>query len=431
MNVSILHYHTRPGGVTRIIQSQIACLSEIEDIDGISLITGPSGDPKSVAGDARIITNPNLGYLSKDISTAACVKLHDRIEKFIRKTIAPSDILHIHNSSLGKNPVLTCVVARLVRDGYRVFMHFHDFAEDRPDNLEFLRRIIKRYFSDDPSTTMYPAGQHCHYGVLNSTDFSRLVRFGLNGELIDLLPNPVQVPPNGEHWDQKACQKQLCDQFGLPHEIPIYVYPVRPIRRKNVGEFILFATLFRERATWLVTLSPKNPEERDTYDKWRQFAESVRANITFEVGETADFETIMYGADRIVTTSIMEGFGMVFLESWLFGKSVVGRNLPKVTRDFRENGLALKHLYDRLPVIHDDRNRDFGMLTPQEQMDVISKLATDAEAREEFLHNTGIEKILFAPIPAEHVDCNMKAIRNHYSIEAYGKRLAEIYRRLS
>ena len=49
----------------------------------------------------------------------------------------------------------------------------------------------------------------------------------------------------------------------------------------------------------------------------------------------------------LVTTSIAEGFGLAFLEPWISGSSVVGRNLPDITEDF---SVELDHLYDRFDV---------------------------------------------------------------------------------
>jgi hypothetical protein len=51
-----------------------------------------------------------------------------------------------------------------------------------------------------------------------------------------------------------------------------------------------------------------------------------------------------------MTTSIAEGFGLAFLESWLMGRSLAGRNLPEITSDFSEAGVDLTPLYDRLDI---------------------------------------------------------------------------------
>jgi hypothetical protein len=53
-------------------------------------------------------------------------------------------------------------------------------------------------------------------------------------------------------------------------------------------------------------------------------------------------------SDLILTTSVAEGFGMVFLESWLAGRALVGRDLPEITSDFTGVGLRFDRLRPHL-----------------------------------------------------------------------------------
>ena len=55
-------------------------------------------------------------------------------------------------------------------------------------------------------------------------------------------------------------------------------------------------------------------------------------------------------SEAIVTTSVAEGFGLGFLEPWVFGKSLCGRNLPEITGDFTDHQIDLTNLYERLEV---------------------------------------------------------------------------------
>ena len=51
-----------------------------------------------------------------------------------------------------------------------------------------------------------------------------------------------------------------------------------------------------------------------------------------------------------VSTSVLEGFGFVFIEPWSAGQCVIGRNIPSVTMDFKKAGLSLDHMYSVLLV---------------------------------------------------------------------------------
>ncbi len=51
----------------------------------------------------------------------------------------------------------------------------------------------------------------------------------------------------------------IVTRLGLDPEKKIITYPVRAIRRKNIGEFILLAVLFEGTCQFNITQAPKNP----------------------------------------------------------------------------------------------------------------------------------------------------------------------------
>ena len=60
--------------------------------------------------------------------------------------------------------------------------------------------------------------------------------------------------------------------------------------------------------------------------------------------------TNLAAADLMLTTSVTEGFGMAFLESWLAERTLVGRDLPEITTDFVASGLQLDLMYRKLRI---------------------------------------------------------------------------------
>ncbi|MEM8679457.1 MAG: HAD family hydrolase, partial [Planctomycetota bacterium] len=130
----------------------------------------------------------------------------------------------------------------------------------------------------------------------------------------------------------------------------LFLYPVRGIRRKNLGEAVLWATLAGRGHAVAITLPPQNPVELRAYRRWQRFATRHELPCLFDVGAPGglDFAQNLVAADAMLTTSVAEGFGMVFLETWLRGKPLVGRNLPEITADFVAEGLQLDGLYDAL-----------------------------------------------------------------------------------
>lgn len=93
----------------------------------------------------------------------------------------------------------------------------------------------------------------------------------------------------------------------------------------------------------------KNPIELEHYKKWRSFCrENELNNVHFEVGEAIDFPTLVKGSDFCITTSIREGFGMTYMEPWLYHTPVIGRKIDYITHDFINKGLIFSGLYEKI-----------------------------------------------------------------------------------
>ena len=106
--------------------------------------------------------------------------------------------------------------------GIRLFLQIHDFAEDGRPHL---------YYPGE-----YPAD--CHYGVINSRDYKILLNAGLEQKGLHKLFNMVN-PFDGTRQDRG--------------EKNVVLYPVRAIRRKNIGEAILLSLFFKNGATLAIT----------------------------------------------------------------------------------------------------------------------------------------------------------------------------------
>ena len=185
-------------------------------------------------------------------------------------------------------------------------------------------------------------------GTPSSTaaDRALLVAAGLPEERTHLLPNAVTPPrpPEG---------------LKLPDDVPATVlYPVRGIRRKNLGEFCLLSALAPDGSRFAMTLAPENPEWRPIFDRWRAFAQEqelpVQLGVVGEVpptdGADPSYENWLAWASHLATTSIAEGFGLAFLEPIGLAKPLLGRDLPEITIDFKQDGLQLGRLYEALLV---------------------------------------------------------------------------------
>ncbi len=431
MKLIIVHHHTNRGGVTRIIQSQISSLRQAGSDLEIELLAARVPDQDFFdQNHVKVILNEDLDYLhNRDITFEEAKKLYDRLTGFFSERITTHCIMHAHNLNLGKNPVMTVAVSDLAQKGLRLINHAHDFAEDRPEMLSLLRQIIETLFHRNLNDVLYPGLENYHYAVLNSFDLHRLSEAGVPEENLSLLPNPVHFEVH-KNIKREAAREEVGQNLGLDLSKQIITYPVRVIRRKNIGELILFSMLYEERANWLVTQPPKNPVEIEFYEKWKKFCTAQDVKLIFEAGTKVDFESLLLASDVCITTSLREGFGMVFLEPWLLGTPVMGRNISYVTEDLVENGIEFPLLYDAVRVLSDRRERDFGTLDQDQQMEVLSGLTGDENQKQKLRNmNRGLEK-LFEQVPEKMIRSNKTIIQQKYSLENYGKRLQEIYGKL-
>lgn len=427
--ILIIHYHLSPGGVTRIIESQVRAIAEMPGEQQTVVMTGQCSNPGYYKEyGAELIINEKLNYLDEK---ADYYSEYESLKNFFRNFIRIDDILHVHNLNLGKNPVLTQVISELVDMGQRVINHAHDFAEDRPENYKFLEKVLGKFSKKTITDLLYPANANFVHAVLNSTDLKRLLKYGPDSERIFLLPNPVVFSESSLNPDPSAIKEKVCAQLEVSHEKKLITYPVRVIRRKNIGEYILLCWLFREQASWVVTQPPKNPIEIEPYLEWKQFCEDENIPLVFEAGTKADFEDLLHASDFCFTSSIKEGFGMVYMEPWLLKTPVIGRNLTNITADLEKSGMIFPLLYRSLDIIREGSVSDFGYLSMQDQMHYIYDLKRNPEIEKELYEYNSFLKNLLNSISDTLVNQNKTTILQEYSLNKYGQRLERIYQKLT
>ena len=220
---------------------------------------------------------------------------------------------------------------------------------------------------------------------------------------------------------------KICKQLNLDSDRVLVSYPVRVIRRKNIGEFILLAALFSEQANWLVTQPPKNPVEIVPYEEWKEFCKKENINLVFEAGVKTDFEELLYASDFCITTSTKEGFGMVYLEPWLFSTPVIGRDLPQITEDIKNSGIEFPLLYEEIKVDVNGQLLEFSSLSDIDQRACITEILNNREGKNKIMtENSFLEKLLNFK-DERMIEKNKSIIRKEYSLQNYAKRLEKIY----
>ena len=436
MKIVFIHYHLKTGGVTAVLRQQVEAMLHTSDL---LILTGA---PPETPFPCETVHIPGLGYDESGLNRFEPEKVAAAIIKKIRlKWEGGCDLIHVHNPTLAKNRNFLKILKTLQKEKNRLFLQIHDFAEDgRP--LAFFSE--EDYVSD------------CHYGVINSRDYNILLKAGLKEEGVHQIFNTL-TPFNSKATD--AISKNYV------------LYPVRAIRRKNIGEAILLSLFFTNDETLVITLPPNSPMDIKSYERWKAFVEEKHLHIIFEAGLTHEFSDLVLAADFLITTSITEGFGFSFLEPWTAKKILWGRRLPEICRDFEKNGVRLGHLYSRLnvPVEWIGREKlfkkwkscvqragalfdttidetaiknafektidtdiiDFGLLDETFQQIIISKALSDSDSRDALIH---LNPCLSNPGDVSNKDGliqnNLKAVARHYNQTKYRKSLLDIYARV-
>ncbi|HDI59432.1 MAG TPA: hypothetical protein ENF48_03585 [Desulfobacteraceae bacterium] len=433
MRIVMVHYHLKPGGVTSVIRRQAEALSGRADVLVVC------GEPPGTDFPAPVAVVPGLAYDLHREPQWSATETADRIrDTIVRRWPRGCDLVHVHNPTLAKNRLLPEVLGRLQQRGLRLLLQIHDFAEDaRPGAY---------------SPAPYPAD--CHWAVLNRRDYDILLAAGLRPEGLHLLPNEVATPPPG-------------DPDAPPGRHVLY--PVRAIRRKNIGEAILLSLFMPPGHHLAVTLPPNSPADQEAYRFWRDFVQRHRLAVQWEVGLRQDFGTLVQTARFLITTSIAEGFGFAFLEPWRAGKWLWGRRLAPVCADFSDNGVVLDHLYTALQVptkwldrqrwwnrwqaavaaahcafgrpfdpeairaafqrLADAESVDFGLLDEPLQAEIVQRCLKNAARRDDLAHlNPQLRSVAPPAGAARRTAANAAAVARHYGREAIGRRLWAVYR---
>jgi hypothetical protein len=459
MRVAIVHYHLRPGGVTRVIQHSLSALTEIayEDssAEAIQVIVLAGEPPFSSMPISPYAVIEALRYnTSMHPSTEQVVT---QLETAVQQTLGGMpDVWHVHNHALGKNLIMPEIVYHLANKGQHLLLQIHDFAEDgRPDNYKFLRDHLGHGDPLKLGAYLYPHGHHVHYALINQRDLNFLKASGVTEGQLHYLPNAVSMESSE---DLEPSQKEVGSRR-------MFLYPVRAIRRKNLGEFLFWAAMAEEGDLFAITRAPKNPLARAIYDDWVAFAQLLELPAKFAVSELwqSDFPTLLKSAYALVTTSVAEGFGLAFLEPWLLRRPLVGRKLPEITDEFERMNIDLSMLYERLlvPITWIGRDRfhqevrtaltsvyesygrrlqpdtvnraveaaitarhiDFGRLNEPLQKSVIKRLMGSSSLKKEILPS----KLETAGAQHNIIQHNCQIVREQFNLHEYGKRLIHIY----
>ena len=334
MNLYIFHYHLLPGGVTTVIRDGArALLAHRGLLPGLNRLVVVAGgeDDGGLGAPVERCRLDAVGYDDAPATAAGQRRLADLLLRRFG-----DGVWWIHNHHLAKNTRFTGAVLAAAAAGQPMILQIHDFPENaRPANLA-------RLHAEVPASP-YPGGDNVRYAVLNRRDHDALVAAGCPAERVVLLGNPVRPPaPVAEPAaaTARAARARLAEAAAdgppagtgaLDPGRPLWLYPVRVRRRKNVLEAGLLARLA---GAYLVVTLPASSAVETPYSREveRLYANGAIPGL-FGAGERLDalgmaFDDLLAAAHLVVSPSVEEGFGFQFVNALQWRRPLLARRLP-------------------------------------------------------------------------------------------------------
>ncbi len=423
MKIVIVHYHLRPGGVTGVIRQQVLALHDLMPKVELTVLCGEGNDEfDELPCSVNVVSA--LNYFVPENRRTAFSQERSIARALLDEITCSETIFHFHNPTLGKNPCLTGAVHTLLDRCVPIVFTCHDFSEDRPVN-QMINETYAAWVGCDVNEFLYPDRKNITYLTINSVDRLRSHWSQFQQSSVSVMAPPVQKSEPAEHE-----RGEIACRLSLDPEKEWVFYPVRAIERKNIAEFMLLALLDEGKREWLLARAPQNQQEKPLYNWWLKLAKELKLSVLFDAAERCAFSDLMNAADRVITTSIREGFGMAFLEPWYAGKPVAGRELPMVVEDMRRNGIRQDLLYSEFLVPDENGWSDFGELSSECKTAVLRDASESSELRETIRkRNRWWDKVFEFP-SGEVFEQNFNVINQEYSRAAYGLRLKKLYNKI-
>jgi len=360
----------------------------------------------------------------------------------------------------------------------RFIFRAHDFFKDRPENFV---NVIKLNGALDSSITdwhsiLFPNMPNVYFTAINRASLNFIYEQGIPEERLFYIPNCLDATIH--HGDDQSpdFRKVLEKEWGLAHDEKILFSPIRCTPRKNIEESLLLLRLLNRlgkpgndtpdslkhsmKFHLILSMnieSGKAASYSEAIEKYIQ-EHNIPAHIGFrglidlervydDEGQIKTYSlSDAYSISKaVLTTSVLEGFGFVFLEPWITDNFLIGRNINDITCDFKTYaGLSFDTLYNNLTINRIDfpligtRNiytRNRGNVLNREQiakkLEIVSRIDDDAFFSSCIKENHSVLTPIVAALkdPDSQKDIirsNREGIKQHFSHEKITAMLSDI-----
>lgn len=354
------HYHLRPGGVRRVIETALPAIVRRTDAASVTLAAGEAPDEAwlaqlraSLAGvPLHMELRREFLYWSElepfpsvhgESLAASCTEL-------LARHGGGNAVLWAHNLALGRNAPLAAAWARAAASTGAVFVsHHHDFFFD---NRWGRWPEMERAGMGDlgaAARAVFPAGARTVHLAINRADHGCLAS-GFGGRAL-WLPDPVAslAYPGGSGASARGW---LTARTGSSS--PYWLMPCRLLRRKNIAEAVLLTRWLRPGARVVTTGAPTSMDEMPYYSRLNEGARRdgwpLDLSVLAGVADGPPVQSLIDGAEAVLLTSLQEGFGLPYVEAAVSERALVARALPNVLPDLVSLGLHAPVTYDEVRV---------------------------------------------------------------------------------
>ncbi|PNR95840.1 hypothetical protein [Petrotoga sp. 9PWA.NaAc.5.4] len=335
--IYIFHYHYLRGGVTTVVKNIVRALKDKYDFTLFgSKKMGIEGIEDILTYDnVNFVDFPELSYIYPEQTDKKTFnELKDSISKKLNKIYDSNAIFWVHNYHLGKNPAFTdALIDFITKNNYvSTILQIHDFPEcARWENYDFVKKHV--------NLSLYPVKNNIVYTTINLSDYERLLKSGIPEENLFYLPNAAEFKKSedtSKTVDKNNVIKILQNlNFNVKNDFLNFLYPTRTLRRKNILEAILINRLYGK-SNLLITL-PANSDKERPYEKVVKEtfkSEKIAGAWAISAKDPTLFPYILEISDLFFSSSVLEGFGMIYLESKFNHKNFFTRKL-EVVKDFK------------------------------------------------------------------------------------------------
>jgi len=464
MRIAFIHYVTGGrGGVTSVMRSNIKSLLKINKNIEVMLIGAYRRDLLKKHKRVKYVDMPEL-----DINKDCCEKYSkqdiydymrdgERIYERLNNLLKGYDAVMIENPIIGVHPAATYAFYLFAKKNEdmglkrKIIFRIHDFAEDRRGNFIDLLKFTGDERFPYWHQIIFPKRKNLAFVVINSKDVVKVKGHGIiEDNKLFYLPNPVDESLiEKDKKTSKKLRQYLIRKYKLKKDIRFIYYPVRIVPRKNIEEAIFLTSLMdyyrAEDYCLLVSLEERTAEGIKYANMLKRFVRKNKLRVVIGLNDCVTAERVKeknkiktFGlgdayniSDRVITTSLLEGFGMFFIESWFVGKSIIGRDLPNITEDFKNHGINLEHLYSALFI----GKKDFKDFSEREKFRMILKLKNKnfrASTYEENKHQLeGMFRLFDKEYEKRLISENRKQVIAHFSSDYIARELLGIIKKIS